>query len=164
VHVDLIKEKLAVFALAIAPDSEGYVLFKRSVGSPRPAHVLLRIHPMSVELCSPTARSLFPSFSLEKFPVTSLDEAIMEFTKSSDWPVVRRIQFGVDWSKNHVNKPKIDIRVDHQWDADVAESRELVKAFLDDTVQNIHKTLSIQQEKYADSNNLPSDFFTQHYG
>lgn len=146
--LDLIKPKLAAFGLAIFPDPEGFILFREQEGSSRPEHVLLRIRPMTIDLCSPQHRSLLPTFSSERHSVTSLQEALTEFAKSSSWPVVRRGQFGINWVKDEsTSQPRLDTeRVDRQWDDD-AGSRDVHQPFLDDTVQNFHKQLHPDKQK-----------------
>ena len=145
---DLIKQKLENCALAIFQNSEGFVLFKEHDGSSRPEHVLLRIRPTTLELWSPRQRPPLSTSSAEKNqPVTSLQEALTEFRRCSNWPLVRRGQYGIEWTRDtSKSQPRLETaRVDQHWETDDTGPRRTVGHFLDDTVQNLHNEISRQK-------------------
>lgn len=149
--LDIVKQKLDQFALAIYSDPKGFILFKQRSGSSRPEYVQLRIRPVAIELCLPHHRSLFPTFSSERHSVTCLQEALIEFTRLN-WSIVRRCQFGIDWMKDGSKaQPRLEsARIEHQWEEDDnTQPRDVFEPFLDDTVQNYDTICSRESKRYS---------------
>eukprot|EP00210_Caulerpa_lentillifera_P004581 g4371.t1 len=95
-----------------------------------------------MELCFPRSRSLLSTLSGERVPVTSLCEAIDEFSLSlSGWPIVPRGEYGGDWSYRESQMPSVEQLSEehHTQSTDQSHQAKPIEHFLNDTVKELHQ-------------------------
>lgn len=109
---------------------------------------------MVMEICFPRSHLLLSKLSHERIPVTSLREAISEFSRSpSGWPVVGREEHRGEWSSlHHPGRPSVELSEEHHtWNPDESNATKHTEPFLNDTVRELHKPFRMKtQDRFGD--------------